>query len=73
MSDEHMWMIPFSEGGDHYLVIDLKTRVEVSGLRIWNYNKSSDDTLRGAQIVNILLDEQPVSNESTFLLRKGKL
>jgi hypothetical protein len=47
MSDEHMWMIPFSEGGDHYLVIDLKTRVEVSGLRIWNYNKSSDDTLRG--------------------------
>ncbi|XP_062508912.1 katanin-interacting protein-like isoform X2 [Corticium candelabrum] len=71
MSDEHMWMVPFSEGENHLLVIDLRTEMEVSGLRIWNYNKSPDDTFRGAQSVSISLDGQLVSSESSFLLRKG--
>lgn len=51
MSDEHMWMVPFSEGENHLLVIDLRTEMEVSGLRIWNYNKSPDDTFRGVSHV----------------------
>ena len=49
MSDEHMWMIPFTEGDDHLLTIDLGKKTQLLGLRVWNYNKSSEDTFRGVR------------------------
>lgn len=52
MSDEHMWIVPFSEGEDHLLVVDLGAEIEVSGLRMWNYNKAPDDTLRGVSLMS---------------------
>ena len=42
-----MWLIPFAEGEDHLVMIDLGREVQTSGLRIWNYNKSPEDTYRG--------------------------
>ena len=48
-SDEHMWMIPFTEGGDHFLTIDFGREVQMTGLRIWNYNKTPEDTYRGVR------------------------
>ena len=47
MSDEHMWLIPFSQGHNHVLSIDFPDDVLIAGLRIWNYNKSKEDTYRG--------------------------
>ena len=49
MSDEHMWLIPFTEGQNHTMTIDLGERRRLLGLRVWNYNKSQEDTFRGVR------------------------
>ena len=45
--DEHMWLIPFTEGESHWLKIDFVQPVDITGIRVWNYNKSPEDTYRG--------------------------
>jgi hypothetical protein len=42
-----MWMIPFTEGQNHTLTVDFPQTQLISGLRVWNYNKSREDTYRG--------------------------
>lgn len=49
-SDEHMWLVPYTAGEDHMLTINMGKSTEMSGLRIWNYNKSPEDTYRGVGI-----------------------
>ena len=49
MSDEHMWLVPFTDGQDHLLTVDLGQPTPLIGLRVWNYNKSIDDTFRGVR------------------------
>lgn len=46
-SDEHMWLVPFSEGRDHLLTVTLDAPQHLSGIRVWNYNKTPEDTFRG--------------------------
>uniref|UniRef100_U3B7Z3 Uncharacterized protein KIAA0556 n=1 Tax=Callithrix jacchus TaxID=9483 RepID=U3B7Z3_CALJA len=71
MEDEHMWLIPFSPGLDHVVTICLDRAESISGLRFWNYNKSPEDTYRGAKIVHVSLDGLCVSPPEGFLIRKG--
>ena len=54
MCDEHMWLIPFTSGGNHFLTITLKEAREITGLRLWNYNNSQESTYRG---VGIAIDD----------------
>ena len=56
MSDEHMWLIPFTDGQDHLLTVDLGKCSPLIGLRVWNYNKSTDDSFRGVRNVTALND-----------------
>lgn len=42
-----MWLVPYTIGGDHVITITLRTPAMVTGLQIWNYNKSPEDTRRG--------------------------
>lgn len=46
-SDENMWLIPFNEGQNHELTITFSQELMMAGLRVWNYNKSPEDTYRG--------------------------
>ena len=46
-----MWLIPFTDGQDHLLTVDLGQPTPLIGLRVWNYNKSIDDTFRGVRNV----------------------
>ncbi|XP_063468861.1 katanin-interacting protein isoform X12 [Symphalangus syndactylus] len=71
MEDEHMWLIPFSLGLDHVVTIRLDRAESIAGLRFWNYNKSPEDTYRGAKIVHVSLDGLCVSPPEGFLIRKG--
>nr|XP_025866845.1 protein KIAA0556 homolog isoform X1 [Vulpes vulpes] len=71
MEDEHMWLIPFSPGLDHMVTIRFDRAESIAGLRFWNYNKSPEDTYRGAKIVHISLDGLCVSPPEGFLIRKG--
>ena len=44
-----MWLIPFSYSGTHKLTVCFERTQTVAGLRIWNYNKSPEDTYRGVR------------------------
>ncbi|XP_036159031.1 katanin-interacting protein isoform X3 [Myotis myotis] len=71
MEDEHMWLIPFSPGLDHVVTIRFDRAESIAGLRFWNYNKSPEDTYRGAKIAHVSLDGLCVSPPEGFLIRKG--
>ncbi|XP_045051269.2 katanin-interacting protein isoform X3 [Desmodus rotundus] len=71
MEGEHMWLIPFSPGLDHVVTIRFDRAESIAGLRFWNYNKSPEDTYRGAKIVHVSLDGLGVSPPEGFLIRKG--
>ncbi|KAM5197959.1 katanin-interacting protein isoform 4-T4 [Hipposideros larvatus] len=71
MEDEHMWLVPFSPGLDHVVTIRFDRAESIAGLRFWNYNKSPEDTYRGAKIVHVSLDSLCISPPEGFLIRKG--
>ncbi|NXH79861.1 K0556 protein, partial [Edolisoma coerulescens] len=71
VEDDHMWLIPFSFGEDHLLTIHFDKIESIAGLRFWNYNKSSEDTYRGAKVVHVVLDGHSISPLEGFLIRKG--
>ncbi|KAI0234957.1 hypothetical protein LSAT2_014682 [Lamellibrachia satsuma] len=70
-SDEHMWLVPFTEGESHWITVTFDQATDMTGLRIWNYNKSSEDTYRGARIIHVTLDGRQVSPSDGYLVRKG--
>jgi hypothetical protein len=49
MDDMHMWLVPYTPGADHILTITFPGETEIAALRVWNYNKSSEDTWRGVR------------------------
>ncbi|NWV60821.1 K0556 protein, partial [Malurus elegans] len=71
VEDDHMWLIPFSFGEDHLLTIHFDKMESIAGLRFWNYNKSPEDTYRGAKVVHVTLDGHSISPPEGFLIRKG--
>ncbi|NWR65719.1 K0556 protein, partial [Bucorvus abyssinicus] len=71
VEDDHMWLIPFSFGEDHLLTINFDKIESIAGLRFWNYNKSPEDSYRGAKVVHVLLDGHNISPPEGFLIRKG--
>lgn len=66
-----MWLIPFNQGEDHLIKIDLGRNVSVGSIRIWNYNKSVEDSLRGAKTITIKIDGRFISSEKGLTLRKA--
>uniref|UniRef100_UPI00398ECB9F protein KATNIP homolog isoform X2 n=1 Tax=Pristiophorus japonicus TaxID=55135 RepID=UPI00398ECB9F len=69
--DEHMWLIPFTYGENHILTINFNKQQTIVGFRFWNYNKSPEDTYRGAKFVHVTLDGYCISPPEGFLIRKG--
>ncbi|XP_068100739.1 katanin-interacting protein isoform X2 [Hyperolius riggenbachi] len=69
--DSHMWLIPFTAGENHTVTINFDKVEAIAGLRFWNYNKSPEDTYRGAKIVHVTLDGFCISAPEGFLIRKG--
>lgn len=48
-----MWLIPFSYGEPHTLSVTFPEAQTVAGLRIWNYNKSPEDSYRGVRHLSV--------------------
>ena len=70
--DRNMWLVPYTRGGMHKLVVELgQEPVEVSAVRLWNYNKSHDDATRGAKTIHISIDGARVSPPTGLTLRKA--
>ncbi|XP_067672341.1 katanin-interacting protein-like isoform X2 [Haliotis asinina] len=71
LSDENMWLIPFTPGNSHTVTINFDQQVLVSAIRIWNYNKTPEDTYRGAKVMHVRINGKQVSPDEGYLLRKG--
>lgn len=56
--DYHMWLAPFTAGGEHYVLMELNASVAISMVRIWNYNKSRAHTSRGVRDARLILSDQ---------------
>ncbi|XP_074475318.1 katanin-interacting protein isoform X1 [Sebastes fasciatus] len=69
--DQHMWLIPFSYGEPHTLNMTFNKTQTVAGLRIWNYNKSPEDSYRGVKVIHVFMDDVAISPTDGFLIRKG--
>uniref|UniRef100_A0A4W5QVK8 Katanin interacting protein n=1 Tax=Hucho hucho TaxID=62062 RepID=A0A4W5QVK8_9TELE len=69
--DQHMWLIPFSCGQHHTLTVNFAMAQTVAGLRIWNYNKTPEDSYRGVKVIHVSLDDTLISPAEGFLIRKG--
>ncbi|CAF4667509.1 unnamed protein product, partial [Rotaria sp. Silwood2] len=70
-NDYHMWLCPFIKKEKIRLTISLKGSKSLHGLRIWNYNKSLDDTYRGVKRLHVQLNEKIISPRQGFLLRRA--
>jgi hypothetical protein len=84
--DNHMWLAPTvvgikkSDGRDERGDVPIKGQwlqfswpetVEVSAIRVWNYNKSYDDTARGIKWVRVEADGVALPGQQEFLFRKA--
>ena len=69
--DRNMWLIPFNKGENHTLTIDFGTIKTITAVRFFNYNKSLEDSLRGAKQVIIKVDEKLVTPKKGITLRKA--
>ncbi|XP_041671990.1 katanin-interacting protein isoform X2 [Cheilinus undulatus] len=69
--DQHMWLIPFSYGEPHILNITFSKTQTIAGFRIWNYNKSPEDSYRGVKVIHVFVDDVAISPPEGFLIRKG--
>lgn len=54
--DQHMWLTSFSLASGVQLRITWPSPIVMAGVRVWNYNKSSDDTARGVKRAHVTLD-----------------
>lgn len=52
-----MWLIPFCYGEPHTLNITFNEPLTIAGLRIWNYNKSPEDSYRGVGHFSVWLKD----------------
>ncbi|XP_015237903.1 PREDICTED: uncharacterized protein KIAA0556 homolog [Cyprinodon variegatus] len=69
--DSAMWLIPFSYGVPINLSITFNKPQTIAGLRIWNYNKSPEDSYRGVKVFHLYMDDVAISPAEGFLVRKG--
>ncbi|KAK3784012.1 hypothetical protein RRG08_025207 [Elysia crispata] len=69
--DSHMWLIPYNEQESHTLTVRFPQQTMISSVRVWNYNKSPEDTYRGAKVMHVQINDRQVSPSEGFLLRKG--
>lgn len=65
--DKNMWLIPFNDTKP-FIKIDLGEQRKVSGVKLFNYNKSDEDTFRGVKKIRITLDEKVFGD---FNIRKA--
>ena len=56
--DMTVWLTPFTSGDDHTITLDFGRRLEISMIRIWNYNKSRIHAYRGARFIHAELDSK---------------
>ena len=72
--DSHMWLAPIPNGGPPNTVtvrFDEAYAPTVSAVRLWNYNKTLDDTGRGVRELRVFADGLEVTPSGGVIARKA--
>jgi hypothetical protein len=70
--DKNMWLIPFNSGEPHIISINLGKVVQIGQIKIYNYNKSLEDTLRGVKQMTIKIDGKLATPAKGITIRKAQ-
>ena len=74
MDDSHMWLAPIpNDGSPNVVTVTFSPEypADVSGIRLWNYNKNLDDTGRGARVVKVFADGREATPPSGVVVGKA--
>lgn len=63
-----MWLVQLTQGQTPSIRIDLGRETHVGCIKLWNYNKSEEDSYRGVKRVEIVADGRPLQRAA---LRKA--
>lgn len=69
--DANMWLIPLTLVPNPSLTIDLRKSTQVGAIKIWNYNKSLEDSFRGVKKIRISIDDKICSPSGCYIVRKA--
>ncbi|KAL5254351.1 hypothetical protein ACHWQZ_G013960 [Mnemiopsis leidyi] len=69
--DVEMWLAPFYPGDKHVVTVNLSNPTEITAIKIYNYNKTAEDTYRGAKTLKLTLDGKPLCGGETIHLRRA--
>ncbi|CAD8167610.1 unnamed protein product [Paramecium pentaurelia] len=61
-NDMNMYILPYQPGRCVTLTFTFDIPQLITSIRIWNYNKSYEDTFRGAKFISLLSDQGIISN-----------
>jgi hypothetical protein len=69
--DQDIWLIPYTAGEDHTVRILFSRPTEIKGIKFYNYNKSEEDSLRGARTVLIKGDGKLLTPRRGVVIKKA--
>jgi len=69
--DKHMWLIPFTRKKSHIITIIIPGKPIISAIKIYNYNRTPEDTVRGACRIQIYCDNNEMSPPEGILIPKS--
>ena len=58
--DTHMWLAPFTASQNHFVFLTLEKSCTLAMMRFWNYSKSRVHSSRGAKLIQVHLDGNPI-------------
>ena len=71
VKDENMWLIPFVRAQSHQIFINFDEPKTILGIKIWNYNKSPEDSYRGVKQLTVSGDGILLTSPAGVLVKKA--
>lgn len=71
MDEEHMWSCDYVDIEMLTLCVHFTQPQNITSLRIWNFNKSTEDTYKGVKLITVQLDGRMISPRGGYLVRKA--
>jgi hypothetical protein len=62
-----MWQVGFNKSAPPFIYINFGEKQRISGFKLWNYNKSLEDSFSGVRKLEIIADLHKVTHDFIFI------
>jgi hypothetical protein len=66
-NQQQMWNVGFNKTSPPFIYINFGDKQRISGFKLWNYNKSFEDSFSGVRKLEIMADMHKVTHEFIFI------